>query len=216
MSFLFIGLMLAATPRAAQHQPTLAARQTRARAATRARPERKRVVVAVASAPPPAAAKSEVSGPSFEARLLEAHNLERTRMGQAPLTWSSKLTADALVWAQHLAQTATFEHADEKPGEEPQGENLWMGTKNAYSPEAMVGAWIEERAMFTRGAFPKISTTGNWIDVGHYSQLIWYSTTQLGCAHVPNRADDYLVCRYFPSGNWDGDNPLGHSGAQKQ
>ncbi len=159
---------------------------------------------------------SEVAGPSFEERLLQAHNLERARMGQPALTWSGKLAADALEWAQHLARTSTFDHSAEKPGQEPQGENLWMGSKNAYSPEAMVGAWVEERSMFTAAAFPNISKTGNWIDVGHYSQLVWYNTRQVGCARVPNRADEYLVCRYFPAGNWDGENPLGSISRQKQ
>jgi Cysteine-rich secretory protein family len=146
---------------------------------------------------------------SFNARLLAAHNGERQRVGMPALLWSDRLSADAKAWADHLARTATFDHAPDQPGKEPQGENLWMGTAKAYSPEDMVGSWIEERALFRPGLFPKISSTGNWQDVGHYTQLIWFSTTQVGCALSANREDEYLVCRYGPPGNWIGQSPIG-------
>ncbi|WP_197707084.1 CAP domain-containing protein [Calothrix sp. NIES-3974] len=25
-------------------------------------------------------------------------------------------------------------------------------------------------------------STGNWVDVGHYTQIIWRNTTEVGCA----------------------------------
>ncbi len=147
------------------------------------------------------AAVAAMPAPSFEARILAAHNAERARVGSPPLAWSPDLARDAAAWARRLAATGQFEHADEMPGQPPQGENLWMGTRGAFPPEAMVGGWIAERRLFVDGRFPSVSRTGDWTDVGHYTQLIWSRTRDVGCARVANRDDDYLVCRYFPAGN---------------
>jgi len=68
----------------------------------------------------------------------------------------------------------------------------------------MVGGWIAERAMFRPGVFPHVSTTGNWADVSHYTQLIWKGTTRVGCAIQPAGNWEYLICRYSPPGNIDG------------
>jgi uncharacterized protein YkwD len=153
----------------------------------------------------PAAPAIKAPLPPFESGLLAAHNTERVRLKLKPLVWSNRLAADAARWAKHQADTATFEHATDTDD----GENLWMGTRNSYTAEDMVGAWIEERSSFKDGSFPHVSTTGNWLDVGHYTQLIWFNTTSVGCARAANQVDDYLVCRYDPPGNWTGQNPFG-------
>ena len=92
----------------------------------------------------------------------------------------------------------------EHSGAEDMGENLWMGTSGAFTPEDMVGAWLAERQDYQDGAFPAVSRTGNWRDVGHYTQIIWHNTKQIGCAIASNASDDVLVCRYDPPGNWMG------------
>jgi Cysteine-rich secretory protein family len=156
---------------------------------------------------PVAATPSEK--PSTEVRLLAAHNSERVRLGLKPLKWSPVLAENARKWANHLANTGTFEHAVPAKGEADQGENLWMGTRASYDPEEMVQAWIDERTLYKSGKFPAVSTTGDWRDVGHYTQLIWHSTSQIGCAISANQSDEILVCRYDPPGNWEGQHPFG-------
>jgi hypothetical protein len=84
------------------------------------------------------------------------------------------------------------------------GENLWMGSHGAFSIEAMVSGWTSERRYFVPGVFPNNSSTGNWADVGHYTQLIWPTTTRVGCAIASTPRIDYLVCRYATAGNMDG------------
>lgn len=79
-----------------------------------------------------------------------------------------------------------------------------MGTRGAYSLEDMIGGWSGERRYFRSGFFPDVSTSGNWSDVAHYTQMIWRSTTNVGCALHQGRSDDYLVCRYSPPGNVTG------------
>lgn len=76
-----------------------------------------------------------------------------------------------------------------------------MGTRGAFSVDDMVGSWVAERARYRQGIFPAVSLTGRWSDVAHYTQLIWASTTHVGCAVQRAARWDYLVCRYSPPGN---------------
>ena len=154
-----------------------------------------------------AATSASAAPPATSVRLLEAHNVARKAVGATPLIWSDALANDARGWAQKLAQTGRFEHAPRLKGTAAQGENLWMGTVFAYSPEDMVRAWTSEKRYYRRGIFPKVSTTGTWNDVGHYTQMIWHNTTHVGCAIARSEGDEYLVCRYSPPGNWIGQDP---------
>ena len=137
------------------------------------------------------------------ARLLAAHNRERASVGVPPLRWDAALAASAAAYGPTLAALGRLQHSprDIRPG---QSENLWMGTRGAFSPEQMVGSWAAERADFRPGTFPHVSRTGNWFDVSHYTQMIWPGTTSLGCAVHRNRRYDFLICRYAPRGNIDG------------
>lgn len=134
------------------------------------------------------------------ARLLSAHNFERRVAGAAPLRWDSRLVAAADRYAAQLARTGRFAHspAHLRNG---QGENLWMGTRGAFSLEAMVADWASEKRMFRPGVFPYVSRTGSWADVGHFSQMIWPSTVSVGCSVRSSRQWDFLVCRYARPGN---------------
>src|SRR5215213_3769853 len=116
---------------------------------------------------------------SFAERLLIAHNLERDRVGVPRLAWSAKLAAQAQAWADTLARNNRFEHAADRAGA---GENLWMGPARRYSAEQMIGGFTDEVRYFRSGQFPNVSSTGSWHDVGHYTQLIWRGTQQVGCA----------------------------------
>ena len=136
----------------------------------------------------------------FRVTMIAVHNDARRRYGVAPLAWDEGLARDARVYAATLARTNRFAH-DRQTRRPPQGENLWMGTRTAYSYAAMIGALVDERRFFRPGRFPAVSRTGNWSDVGHYTQIVWPTSQRVGCATASNRANDYLVCRYLPAGN---------------
>jgi uncharacterized protein YkwD len=144
---------------------------------------------------------------NFETRLLSAHNQERSAYGVPPLRWNPALAASARRWADHLAATGGFYHAPERTSQ-PEGENLWAGTRGYYPLEAMVGAWIREKRYFHPGRFPDNSTTGRFEDVGHYTQLMWRDTGEVGCALATGRQEDVLVCRYSDAGNYRGERPF--------
>jgi uncharacterized protein YkwD len=133
--------------------------------------------------------------------ILMEHNKERTRQGQSALQWDDTLAKDASAYAKILADTDRFEHSNPSKSGNAQGENLWMGSKRAYDWDDMVGMWLMERQNTKSGIFPAVSKTGDWSDVGHYTQIIWPETQKLGCGFAGNSKDEYLVCRYLPAGN---------------
>ncbi|WP_414619051.1 CAP domain-containing protein [Calothrix sp. CCY 0018] len=142
------------------------------------------------------------SGGGMAQEILNAHNSYRSQVGVSPLTWSNTLASDAQEWANYLSSNRKFEHSRQR---REQGENLWMGTSRRFSFTQMVGSWGNEKQHFVNGTFPNVSNTGNWADVGHYTQMVWRNTTQVGCAVVDGGdGNARLVCRYSPSGNFTG------------
>ena len=131
----------------------------------------------------------------------------RAAMGVAPLSWNAQLATDARVWADELAKTGRFEHSPDEDGVEPQGENLWAGTPRAFTPEKMVGLWVAEKSDYRPGVFPNNSRSGDVEQVGHYTQLIWRNSGQVGCATAVGKNEEFLVCRYSHAGNVYGERP---------
>jgi Cysteine-rich secretory protein family len=137
-------------------------------------------------------------------RILAAHNAERARVGAPPLQWDSTLAAHAASYGAALARLRGLVHSPRasRPGER---ENLAMGWHGTMTPEQLIGMWSNEKRLLAPGSslFPARSRNGRWEDVAHYTQMVWPTTTRVGCAMFA--ADyDYLVCRYSPPGNIDG------------
>jgi hypothetical protein len=135
-------------------------------------------------------------------RLLAAHNRERALVGATPLQWDADLAAHAASYGPALARLRRLVHSprEGRPGER---ENLAMAFHGRLSPEELVGMWAGEKQLLQPGLFPAVSRTGQWQDVAHYTQMVWPTTTRVGCAIFA--ADwDYLICRYSPPGNIDG------------
>ncbi len=154
-------------------------------------------------APSPTSLSSVPIATDLQRAMLSAHNDARAAVGVGPVAWDTKLSAAAAAYARELAANGRFEHSS-SASRPDQGENLWAGTTRAYSFEQMAGGWIDERRYFIAAVFPHVSTTGNWQDVGHYSQIIWRNTTRIGCGIASNRHRDILVCRYSSPGNFTG------------
>lgn len=146
-------------------------------------------------------------GDSEANRILAAHNAERSRLGLQPLSWNAALAGDARAHARALAAEGRFEHASDL-GSKGHGENLWMGTARAWNAAEMVQMFLDERRHFRAAPFPDISTTGRWKDVGHYTQIVWRETREVGCAIESGESNDVLVCRYYPAGNVMGQRPF--------
>lgn len=135
----------------------------------------------------------------FISDCLNEHNKYRTPLGIPELTWSCTLMDSAQTWADYLAQNNIFKHSS---GRQNVGENIAVGTARKYDPVALIDMWVEERQYFIPGRnFPDCSTTGNYADVGHWTQMIWRKSTQIGCGTATSSGQRYLVCQYSPAGN---------------
>ena len=154
---------------------------------------------AAAAQPVPQGATGEVAE-----RLLAAHNQARAAVGAPPLQWDATLAAHAASYGPVLASLGHLVHSP-REGRPAERENLAMAWHGTMSPEALVGMWTNERQILEPGSylFPGTSRTGRWEDIAHYTQMVWPTTTHVGCA-IYSADWDYLICRYSPPGNKDG------------
>jgi len=132
--------------------------------------------------------------------ILAAHNRYRVEVGVPTLKWSNDLAASALGWARHLAEVRAFEHS----GALGTGENLAMWTAGHASLTQLVDLWGAEKQYFVEASFPDVSSIGDWRTVGHYTQIVWRDTTEVGCGRATGGGFDFLVCQYAPQGNFMG------------
>lgn len=135
--------------------------------------------------------------------VLKQHNIYRAGLRLPALEWSASLASDALAWGQQLVKGDRGQH-DPQVRSLNEGENLWWGTADAFSYARMVDGWASEKKDFVYGVFPDCKSRRSAV-VGHYTQMIWRNTRSVGCALVGNGKTDFLVCRYGPPGNVEGE-----------
>lgn len=152
------------------------------------------VITNSSSQPPPSIINEPVNLNQFEKDCLNTHNTYRSFHGADPLEWNVTLAEFA---QNHLKiENCTFEHSHG-----PYGENMSIGFS---SPQSAIEAWYVE---YTQYNF----ATGDYSSgADHFTQLVWKSTTQLGCAQSycgDPWNGEYFVCEYYPPGNVLGDFP---------
>jgi pathogenesis-related protein 1 len=138
--------------------------------------------------------------PADRVAILRGHNQARAAQGLAPLVWSDQLSAFAQNWADHLASRGgALQHR----ASSPYGENLYVGTDFGNGPERAVQVWLAEGSLYQGGAV----TPSNLNAIGHYTQVMWSASTEVGCgiAYVNGRV--IVVCNYNPPGNHIGQKP---------
>ncbi|XP_061078087.1 cysteine-rich secretory protein LCCL domain-containing 2 [Conger conger] len=141
-----------------------------------------------------------------------ASNMER-------MVWDEDLEASAASWSQECR----WEHGPEDLLMSI-GQNLAVHWGRYRSPAYHVQAWYDEAKDYT---YPYPEECTPWCPdhckgpmCTHYTQLVWATTTRVGCAvHVCPKMDVwgeiwensvYLVCNYSPKGNWIGEAPYKH------
>ena len=138
-------------------------------------------------------------------QLLSLHNKARADVGVGPVTWSKKLALYAQEWANHLATTnCKLQHRPNSgKWRREHGENLFMGTIGHYGVADAVKSWESERRYY-RG---QTLTASNFYESGHYTQVVWKNTKQIGCAKAECHGNVIIVCNYDPPGNILGQRP---------
>ncbi len=173
-------------------------------------------------------------------RFVAAHNAARKPLAIDPLTWSDDLAAEALESLQQQQETLIRAAQDGwTTGQIPlpthrtdhkYGENVavWAGTSSKPAEHA-IALWLREKPVFDL-----LNALGSYrvgdelpptaaphkeqpppLIVGHYTQIIWRSTRQLGAAQLTfDLADDQatrhyvaIICNYDPPGNRLGERP---------
>jgi uncharacterized protein YkwD len=137
------------------------------------------------------------------ARLLAAQNQARAEVRVPLLVWDRELAASAAAYGPTLTQLGRPVHASQ-PGRNCPHENLLQSVRGGRTPEQMIAIWVGEKRNFVPGIFPNVSRTGTWSDVAHYTQVVWRTTTRVGCAIHSDPNYDWLICRYTAPGNIDG------------
>lgn len=138
-----------------------------------------------------------LSAANISQHILAAHNTVRAEVNAAPLVWSARAEQQAASWAQVLSGRCELEHSRGSGF----GENLFMGTLGFYNELDGVKSWEEEKRYYsgqplTRELVPR---------VGHYTQMVWPDTRELGCATSTCNNIMVLVCNYYPPGNYLGE-----------
>lgn len=149
--------------------------------------------------------------------FLFAHNAVRSQHRLPPLKWSPQLAGYAQQWADHLRQRNGC-HMKHRPSNgrfaQQYGENLfWVGPIRwsdgrvelyHMTPEMITGVWADEKHDYR---YRSNSCRGGKI-CGHYTQIVWRDTQEIGCAKVACRDQSQLwVCNYNPPGNYRGKRP---------
>jgi uncharacterized protein YkwD len=132
--------------------------------------------------------------------VLDYHNKARADVNVKPLVWSDKVTKHAQAWSNHLAtDNCSFKHSDDSN----YGENLFRGTLGAYDMVSAAKSWESEKQDYSGEA---INNT-NYKIVGHYTQMVWSDSTEVGCATATCNNKLIVVCNYSPAGNYLGKKP---------
>ena len=134
--------------------------------------------------------------------LLDYHNALRFAEGSPPLEWSGTLADHAAQWAQVLASTGVAQHAPRASRPANQRENISVSPHGVSSPMTLARRWGAEKKLFRPGVFPNVCAS-DWSACAHFTQMVWSTTKEVGCAFVEGQRFDALVCRYSPPGNQD-------------
>jgi pathogenesis-related protein 1 len=133
---------------------------------------------------------------AVRAQVIEPPNYQGTWSALPPVKWSEQVAASAQGWADHLRDTAQCGLRHDTGSR--YGENLAAGTH--LTPTAAVDMWASEKSAYTYD--PRYEFVA-----GHYTQIVWRSSVEIGCGAASCNNQTVIVCRYDPPGNVIGQQP---------
>ncbi|XP_005377724.1 PREDICTED: cysteine-rich secretory protein 3-like [Chinchilla lanigera] len=151
----------------------------------------------------PAFAVLSTTLPQVQEEIVNKHNELRRAVSPSAsdmlkMKWSSAAAENAQAWASKC--TYSHSSSEDRKLNVSCGENLFMSTAPS-SWSSAIQQWYDESKNFEYGVGP-LSPNGV---VGHYTQVVWYSSFSVGCAyaHCPSQSplEYFMVCQYCPAGN---------------
>ncbi|XP_068745243.1 Golgi-associated plant pathogenesis-related protein 1-like isoform X1 [Montipora capricornis] len=131
---------------------------------------------------------------AFKDQCLYWHNYFRTLHQVPPVTWSTSLQKEAEDWVKHLAENNKFQHSLHNPG------NLYMA---GYKHDEICSDaiwWFHQEEKFYNYSSP-----GFLYAAGHFTQVIWRNSKEIGAAWAKRKDGRFVVSiKYKPGGNYDG------------
>jgi len=144
---------------------------------------------------------SDSGEPTEFAGTIEAHNVWRQQVGVPNLTWSSEAATMAQGWANKLKERdCALEH---NPDNDDFGENVYWSSGMSPTPKDVVDAWGNEKSDYNYAT----NSCDSGKMCGHYTQIVWRDTTEVGCGKAICGSEQVWVCNYNPPGNWIGEKP---------
>ncbi|MEE6504712.1 hypothetical protein FKM82_005308 [Ascaphus truei] len=148
----------------------------------------------------------------FEQDFLASHNTYRENHGAPPLQLNRDICNSAQKWADYLLSIHTMKHSGAQKWADyllsihtmkhsggQYGENLyWMNNPSAkeLAGNLAVDAWYNEIKDYN---FSKPGFSGT---TGHFTQVVWKDSTQLGVGLATDgKGVFYVVGQYNPHGN---------------
>lgn len=142
--------------------------------------------------------EDETTTEGYAERMVNALNKVRRDHLVGPVTWSNDLSEAAGAWGLELIESGCALKHDPKTRH---GENLAKGYR---TPEAAVAAWAGEEKYYNYSS----NTCADGKVCGHYTQIVWADTTEVGCQQYDcHDGHPVLVCRFSPAGNFIGQKP---------
>jgi hypothetical protein len=124
------------------------------------------------------------------------------------MTWKPELAATAGAWGDmcidNMAPIGLIDHNPNRSQGHPYyvGENIYASSGNATAQGA-VNAWASEEQYYD---YPTNTCDPGEV-CGHYTQVVWAASIELGCAkrNCPNLTySSTIICNYGPGGNTGG------------
>ncbi|XP_049845424.1 Golgi-associated plant pathogenesis-related protein 1-like [Schistocerca gregaria] len=131
------------------------------------------------------------------------HNVYRQRHSARPLALCPQLCSYAQAWANHLAHVNTFYYRTDRDI----GQNLFCRPTTTLQADVtgqeVVTYWYSAVRQYNYLKEPDILHAN--VNAGHFTQLVWASTTHVGLGKARSRSGKVLVvAHYRPAGNVSG------------
>ncbi|XP_027101182.1 pathogenesis-related protein 1A-like [Coffea arabica] len=130
---------------------------------------------------------------------LDVHNAARAQVGVGPIAWD-----DTVAGYAHDVANYTKKDCNLRRSGGPYGENLAEGSGDLTARDA-VNLWLTEKQFYDYNS----NTCAQGQACSHYTQVVWNRSVGLGCARVQctNNGWWFVICSYYPSGNYIGQRP---------